>query len=58
MYLYIFFFHFTPALAPKDSLELAKAEMIIDRVVELENGIISALLEQDSAKKVVNEYVQ
>ena len=52
------FYHSTQGLAPKDSLELAKAEMIIDRVVELENGMISALLEQDPAKKVVNECVQ
>ena len=44
-------------LVPKDSVQLARAEMIIDRVVELENDFISAFLEKDPVKKVINNYI-
>lgn len=38
-------------LAPKDSLQLARAEMIIDKLNELENAKVCAILEPDQAKK-------
>ena len=49
-------------LAPTDSLQLAKAEMIMDKILEIENAFIWSIIEPDPARKVsikktINSYV-